>query len=159
MGVVIVGLGNQGRKRQRIAGNDVTATVDPVNEDAQYRRVEDVPLESYDRALVCTPDSDKIGILRYLLTNGKHVLVEKPAARRAVELIPLIAAAEDRGGHLSVLTMRSYGNLLGGSTAGTTVTATKRSIAHNATSGIASPPRAWSIETGQCSAARTPSSR
>ena len=33
---------------------------------------------------------------------------------------------------------------------------TKRPIAHNATSGIASPPRAWSIETGQCSAARTP---
>ena len=39
----------------------------------------------------------------------------------------------------------------GCSTAGPTVTATKRSIAHNATSGIASPPRAWSIATGQCS--------
>eukprot|EP00964_Phaeocystis_antarctica_P074646 scaffold45952_cov93-Phaeocystis_antarctica.AAC.3 len=33
---------------------------------------------------------------------------------------------------------------------------TKRSIAHNATSGIAPPPRAWSIETGQCSGTRSP---
>ena len=34
---------------------------------------------------------------------------------------------------------------------------TERSIAHNARRGVASPPRAWSIGTGQCSAARTPS--
>jgi scyllo-inositol 2-dehydrogenase (NADP+) len=78
MGVVVVGLGNQGRKRQRIVGDDVTATVDPINQEAQYRHIEDVPLESFDRALVCTPDGDKIGVMRYLLTNGKHVLVEKP---------------------------------------------------------------------------------
>eukprot|EP00964_Phaeocystis_antarctica_P064802 scaffold39023_cov36-Phaeocystis_antarctica.AAC.1 len=30
---------------------------------------------------------------------------------------------------------------------------TKRSIVDNTTSGIAPPPRAWSIQTGQCSAA------
>ena len=78
MGVVVVGLGNQGKKRQRIAGSDVIATIDPMNEDAQYRRIEDVPLGSYGQALVCTPDGDKIAVLRYLLENGKHVLVEKP---------------------------------------------------------------------------------
>ena len=42
------------------------------------------------------------------------------------------------------------------STAGPTVTATKRSIAHNARRGLASPPRAWSIQTGQCSGTRRP---
>ena len=34
--------------------------------------------------------------------------------------------------------------------------ATKRSIVDNANPGIASPPCAWSIQMGQCSAARTP---
>ena len=36
------------------------------------------------------------------------------------------------------------------------VTATQRSVVRNTTSGIASPPRAWSIETGQCSGTRPP---
>ena len=44
----------------------------------------------------------------------------------------------------------------GSSTSGWLVMATTRSIVHNANPGIASPPCAWSIETGQCSAARTP---
>ena len=42
------------------------------------------------------------------------------------------------------------------STSGPTVMATKRSIVDNATSGIAPPPRAWSIQTGQCSGTRPP---
>ena len=46
--------------------------------------------------------------------------------------------------------------VLGSSTAGSLNNRTKRSIVDNATSGIAPPPRAWSIQTGQCSAARTP---
>ena len=44
----------------------------------------------------------------------------------------------------------------GSSTAGWLKRRTKRSIVDNATSGHAPTPRAWSIETGQCSAARTP---
>ena len=35
-------------------------------------------LDRYDAALVCTPDGVKIELLRHLLGNGKHVLVEKP---------------------------------------------------------------------------------
>jgi predicted dehydrogenase len=52
--------------------------VDLFNPEAPYRQVEDVPLGSYDAALMCTPDSAKLPLLRYLLDNGKHVLVEKP---------------------------------------------------------------------------------
>jgi len=76
--VIVVGLGTQGRKRRTVAAADVVATVDPMVTDASYRRLEDVPPDSYDAALVCTPDAAKISLLTYLLDHGKHVLVEKP---------------------------------------------------------------------------------
>ncbi len=78
MKVVVVGLGNQGRKRAKVAGADLAATVDPFNPDANYKALEEVPLSSYEAALVCTPDDAKPKILAHLLANKKHVLVEKP---------------------------------------------------------------------------------
>ena len=78
MRCVIVGVGVQGRKRRAVAGADVVATVDPVAPDAKYRALEDVPLDDYEAALVCTPDRAKLAALAYLLSHGKHVLVEKP---------------------------------------------------------------------------------
>jgi scyllo-inositol 2-dehydrogenase (NADP+) len=78
MRVVVAGLGVQGHKRRRIAGSDFVAAVDPVNREAEYRAVEDVPRGSYDAVLACIPDEPKIAILDYLLSHGKHVLVEKP---------------------------------------------------------------------------------
>ncbi len=78
MRCVIVGLGNQGKKRLAVAGPDVVATVDPVAAAAQYRDLAEVPLAAFDAALVCTPDEEKPALLRYLLAHGKHVLVEKP---------------------------------------------------------------------------------
>ena len=78
MRVVVAGLGVQGRKRSRVAGPDFVAAVDPVNAEAQYRRIEDVPLADYDAVLACIPDEPKIAMIEYLLGNGKHVLVEKP---------------------------------------------------------------------------------
>ena len=78
MRVIVVGLGVQGKKRRAVAGSEVVATVDPLDFDAEYRRIEEVPLACFDAALVCTPDDSKLEILRHLLANGKHVLVEKP---------------------------------------------------------------------------------
>src|SRR4051812_45250179 len=78
MRVIVVGLGVQGHKRREFAGSDFVATVDPYNDKADYQRVEDVPLSSYDAALACIPDRPKIEVLTYLLSHGKHVLVEKP---------------------------------------------------------------------------------
>ena len=78
MRVIIVGLGVQGRKRLAVAGYDAVATVDPVALDADYRSIEQVPLNIYDAALLCIPDNPKIEIITYLLENCKHVLVEKP---------------------------------------------------------------------------------
>lgn len=78
MRVVVAGLGVQGHKRRTIAGRDVVATVDPFNSAADFRKIEDVPLASYDAVLACIPDAPKQDMLTYLLTNRKHVLVEKP---------------------------------------------------------------------------------
>lgn len=78
MRVVILGLGVQGEKRQRVAGSDVVATVDPLKEGVDYRSIEEVPLNQYDAVLCCVPDQPKFEILEYLLTHEKHVLVEKP---------------------------------------------------------------------------------
>jgi scyllo-inositol 2-dehydrogenase (NADP+) len=75
---LVVGFGIQGRKRLAVAGSDAAGVVDPQTPQADYRRVEDVPLEAYDGALVCTPDEPKLALLTYLLSHGKHVLVEKP---------------------------------------------------------------------------------
>lgn len=78
MRVVVVGLGVQGQKRRRIAGEDVVALVDPVHSEADYRDIADVPLDRFDAALLCVPDAPKLGMIERLLAHSKHVLVEKP---------------------------------------------------------------------------------
>lgn len=98
MRVVVAGLGVQGQKRKAVAGKAVVATVDPVHPDAQYKRIEDVPVGSYDAALLCIPDEPKIAVIEYLLKNRKHLLVEKPLfAGNPPDLLRLKAlAAETR---------------------------------------------------------------
>ncbi len=98
MRVIVVGLGIQGRKRVAVAGPDVVATVDPVVPGANYLAIENVPLEAYDAALVCTPDKPKEELLAYLLGHGKHVLVEKPLLARRGETLRHLAAISERTG-------------------------------------------------------------
>src|SRR3546814_14422015 len=98
MRCIVVGLGVQGHKRRRVAGADFVAAVDPVHPDATYRRTEDVPLKNYDAALCCTPDAPKADILRYLLANRKHTLVEKPLwAERDGDIVALENLAREHG--------------------------------------------------------------
>lgn len=78
MRVIVLGLGVQGQKRLGVAGPAAVATVDPVNPQADHKDLRAVPLDSFEAALVCTPDGAKIELLEHLLANGKHVLVEKP---------------------------------------------------------------------------------
>jgi predicted dehydrogenase len=61
-----------------VAGEEVVGTVDPVQPDAGYRKLGDVPTDAYDAAVVCVPDDVKVDLLTYLLGHGKHVLIEKP---------------------------------------------------------------------------------
>lgn len=78
MKTLVVGMGVQGNKRMRIAGDDFVASVDPVWNGADFKDLRDVPLERYDAAMLCIPDEPKIELLTYLAENGKHALVEKP---------------------------------------------------------------------------------
>jgi predicted dehydrogenase len=97
-GVIVAGLGVQGRKRRAFAGADFVASVDPTVAEANYRSIEGVPLEAYDAALVCVPDGAKLELLRYLLDNRKHVLVEKPLSTlRDEAILDLEATARRRG--------------------------------------------------------------
>lgn len=77
MRTVIAGMGVQGRKRKEICGKDFVAAVDP-HAAADYKTIQDVPLNDYDAVLACIPDAPKAEILEYALSHGKHVLVEKP---------------------------------------------------------------------------------
>lgn len=78
MRVVVAGLGVQGHKRRKFAGMDYVGSVDPVNAEADYKSLSDIPLTDYDAVLACIPDAPKVRLLNYCVDNGKHVLVEKP---------------------------------------------------------------------------------
>jgi scyllo-inositol 2-dehydrogenase (NADP+) len=86
MRVVVIGYGVQGRKRARVAGNDLVATIDPQVAEASHRRLDDIPADAYDAALVCTPDAAKPALLAELFSRAKHVLVEKPMLAGEAEL-------------------------------------------------------------------------
>jgi len=96
MRVAIIGLGVQGRKRHSVAGPHVVAVVDSIVSHVDFHRIEEVPLESYDAACVCVPDQEKFAILRYLLANGKHALVEKPLLASPAELRELLELSQAR---------------------------------------------------------------
>jgi scyllo-inositol 2-dehydrogenase (NADP+) len=95
--VIVVGLGVQGQKRRRFAGDDCVAAIDIRHPDAAFRDLDAVPLEAFDAALVCVPDAAKVPILDYLISHGKHVLVEKPLiADEEKALLRLEQAARER---------------------------------------------------------------
>lgn len=78
MRIAVVGLGVQGLKRKLIAGESCVATVDPLNPDADYKSLNELPIDSFDAAFLCVPDSEKAGLIWTLVSEGKHMLVEKP---------------------------------------------------------------------------------
>lgn len=96
MRVIVVGLGVQGRKRALVAGSDLVATVDPTVKDADHRDIGEVAANTYDAALLCTPDAVKFGLIERLLVAGKHVLVEKPLLGPLEDLRRLRDLARER---------------------------------------------------------------
>lgn len=97
MRVIVVGYGIQGRKRARVAGGDLVATVDPVSREADVRSIDDVPADSWDAALLCIPDAPKVDLIGRLLEQGKHVLVEKPLFADKSQLERLAGVARAKG--------------------------------------------------------------
>ena len=78
MRTIVIGYGIQGKKRREHCGDDFVCYVDPNIQAANYKWINSVPLDSFDAACVCTPNSEKLKIVRYLIGANKHVLVEKP---------------------------------------------------------------------------------
>jgi predicted dehydrogenase len=85
----VVGLGNIGQRRVQLLGENAVATVDPVNESADYRCVDELPDDVYEAVILATPNDVKIELMRRFLSVGKNVLVEKPL------VFPDRCAAED----------------------------------------------------------------
>ncbi|WP_026261456.1 Gfo/Idh/MocA family protein [Kiloniella laminariae] len=78
MRVIICGLGNQGKKRSRVAGDDVCAMIDPIAVEADYNKFSAISDLSFEAGLICTPEYEKLSLIKSLLDSGKHVMVEKP---------------------------------------------------------------------------------
>ena len=77
MKAIIIGMGIQGNKRKKFLKKDFIFSVDKFKK-ADFKLVNNVPINTYDTAFVCTPDSEKYKIIEFCLKNKKNVLVEKP---------------------------------------------------------------------------------
>ncbi|HVZ73668.1 MAG TPA: Gfo/Idh/MocA family oxidoreductase [Polyangia bacterium] len=111
MRFAIVGCGLIGQKRLRSlkVPDQVTVTCDPVLERAQAlaNQAKGATAMTDWRAAVARPDVDAVfvatsndalaAVTLAAVEAGKHVVVEKPAARNPGELVPVIAAAEKNG--------------------------------------------------------------
>jgi len=99
---LIVGLGIQGVKRRAIIGERPCLTADPFVATADYVRIQDVPLDSFDVVFLCTPDSVKKEIVEYCVTHGKHVLIEKPFTLEPAVYAELSVLQENTGSTIYV---------------------------------------------------------
>jgi predicted dehydrogenase len=107
----IVGCGLVGAKRAKaLAGEGRLVAVADRDQDRAQRlaadhpgaSVEDDPLAlcrrgDVDLVIVATTNDALAPLTLAAVQAGKHVLVEKPAARRAAELLPLVEAARQAG--------------------------------------------------------------
>jgi predicted dehydrogenase len=111
IGVGIVGCGVVGAKRARAVaadpGSRLVAVADVDRERAERLASEHPPCLAADHwdavlarddvnlVIVATTNDALAPVTAAAVARGKHVLVEKPAARSAAELLPVVAAAKD----------------------------------------------------------------
>jgi predicted dehydrogenase len=109
MRVGIIGCGLIGKKRaDALSGGTLVACADKDLEracalaartkaraTADWREVTDAP--DLDLVVIATPHDQLAPITLAAVRAGKHVLVEKPAARSAVELAPVVTEADKLG--------------------------------------------------------------
>ena len=74
---LIIGMGVQGNKRKQYIKKSNFLSVD-ITKNADFKNIEDVPLDKYNAVIICVPDKQKLSIINYCIKNKKHVLVEKP---------------------------------------------------------------------------------
>jgi len=77
MQTIIIGMGIQGNKRKKFLKKNLKYTVDKFVK-ADFKSIYSVPLKSFDSAIICVPDNQKLKIMEYCIKNKKDILVEKP---------------------------------------------------------------------------------
>ena len=77
MKAIVVGMGVQGVKRKKFLGKDFKYSVDKYLQ-ADFKKIEHVPLDKYDTVFACLPDNEKLKILNFCIKNKKNILIEKP---------------------------------------------------------------------------------
>jgi len=90
MRVLIVGMGVQGIKRKSFCKSEFIGFVDPINNKANWKDINEVPLNIYDAILACIPDKPKEELIRFCIKNNKHILVEKPLFMNKTKIEELI---------------------------------------------------------------------
>lgn len=65
-------------------------------------------LDSFDAAIVATPNNTHAAITQYLLKSGKHVLVEKPVAYAPEEVDEMIRAENESEGRVCVGQLKRF---------------------------------------------------
>jgi predicted dehydrogenase len=115
MKVVIIGCGLIGQKRAKTLGScELVACVDKLKDKAealanQYPGCmaltdwrDAVELPDVDIVIVATLHASLAEITYAAAAQGKHVLVEKPGARKAEELLPIMEMAKETGALIRV---------------------------------------------------------
>jgi predicted dehydrogenase/nucleoside-diphosphate-sugar epimerase len=105
---------------QRVEGAKLVALVDPAqasldrlgkkyNVNILAQKLEDLPLKSIDAAIIATPSNLHAAASIKLLSEGIHVLVEKPMAITASDALKMVELASERNCCLGVgLFRRQY---------------------------------------------------
>lgn len=77
---IVVGLGTQGKKREKILKKKKSfyCSVDPYSKKADFKNIKEIPDQSYDTVFICTPDHLKEKYIDYFLKRKKNIFVEKP---------------------------------------------------------------------------------
>lgn len=76
--VLVVGFGNQGKKRTLLLKSRLYATVDPFDHNSDFKNFESIDHNLYSHVFICTPEDYKLKFVKEFLKRGKNVLVEKP---------------------------------------------------------------------------------
>lgn len=94
---MVIGFGNQGKKRARVLGDRLIATIDPFSDLADYASILEALHEvEFSKAFVCVPDSEKSAIIDQLIDRSIHILVEKPLNLELTSLQSIQAKASEK---------------------------------------------------------------
>lgn len=82
MNYLIVGFGNIGHKRKEALGKKCLATIDPSPQSgADYQDARQIPdkiVKKCQAIVITVPRHTKLDLIKFWISQGKHILVEKP---------------------------------------------------------------------------------